>query len=243
MLIPLYDHNPVDKTPVVTYGLIGLNVLAWLGLQGMGINPMFTESICKFGLISGNLLGSIPDIDGVWLSRTYLCRFDGSPDFHTLITSMFMHGNWLHLIGNMWFLWIFGDNVENALGRVKFVIFYLVCGLAASATQIATDAQSVVPMVGASGAIGGIMGAYIVLHPRARVKSLLFLLFFITVIEVPALVILGIWFLSQLISGLPQLGAASEGGVAFWAHIGGFVAGAGLIYLLKPKSPVFTLRR
>ena len=237
MLIPLYDHNPVDKTPVVTYGLIGLNVLAWLGLQGMGISPMFGDSICRFGLISADLLGSSAGL------RPHYCPLDGSPDFHTLITSMFMHGGWLHLIGNMWFLWIFGDNVENALGRVKFVIFYLVCGLAASATQIATDAQSVVPMVGASGAIGGIMGAYIVLHPRARVKSLLFLLFFITVIEVPALVILGIWFLSQLISGLPQLGSASEGGVAFWAHIGGFVAGAGLIYLLKPKSQVFTLRR
>lgn len=243
MLIPLYDHNPVDKTPVVTYALIGLNVLTWVGLQGMGINPLFVESICRFGLVSGDLLGSIPAGSGIMLSETQVCRFDGSPDIHTLITSMFMHGGWLHLIGNMWFLWIFGDNVENAIGRVKFLIFYLVCGLAAAAAQIAIDTQSIVPMVGASGAIGGIMGAYIVLHPRARVKSLLFLLFFITVIEVPAMIILGIWFLSQLLSGLPQLGGMSDGGVAFWAHIGGFVAGAGLIFLLKPKTQVFTFRR
>ncbi len=243
MLIPLYDHNPVDKTPVVTYALIGLNVLTWVGLQGMGINPLFVESICRFGLVSGDLLGSIPAGSGIMLSATQVCRFDGSPDIHTLITSMFMHGSWLHLIGNMWFLWIFGDNVENAIGRVKFLVFYLVCGLAAAAAQIAIDTQSIVPMVGASGAIGGIMGAYIVLHPRARVKSLLFLLFFITVIEVPAMIILGIWFLSQLLSGLPQLGGMSDGGVAFWAHIGGFVAGAGLIFLLKPKTQVFTFRR
>lgn len=243
MLIPLFDHNPVDKTPIVTYVLIGLNVLTWLGLQGMGMDPFLTESICRFGLVSGDLLGAIPSGMVIQIAPTPVCQFDGSPDLYTLVTSMFMHGGWLHLIGNMWFLWIFGDNVENEIGRVKFLIFYLVCGLAAAATQIATDPQSLVPMVGASGAIGGIMGAYIVLHPRARVKSLLFLLFFITVIEVPAVLILGIWFLSQVLSGLPQLGSASEGGVAFWAHIGGFVAGAGLIFLLRPKQKVFTFQR
>ncbi len=243
MLIPLYDHNPVDKTPIVTYSLIAINVLAWLGLQGAGFNPMFVESICKYGLVSGDLLGRISAGQGIQLTSNLVCRFDGSPDFHTLITSMFMHGGWLHLIGNMWFLWIFGDNVENSLGRYKFLFFYIACGLAAAAAQIATDASSVVPMVGASGAIGGVMGAYIVLHPRTRVKSLLFLLFFVTIIEVPAVLILGIWFLTQLLSGLPELGSVNKGGVAFWAHIGGFVAGAGLVLLLKPKQKLLTLRR
>lgn len=243
MLIPLYDHNPVDKTPIVTYSLIAMNVLVWVGLQGMGMNPTFVKSICQFGLVSGDLLGQIPAGTVIPLSRSLACQFDGSPDLHTLITSMFMHGGWLHLIGNMWFLWIFGDNVENSLGRVKFLLFYLVCGLAASATQIATDAQSVVPMVGASGAIGGVMGAYIVLHPRTRVKSLLFLLFFITIIEIPAVIILGVWFLMQLLSGIPELGAVNKGGVAFWAHIGGFVAGAGLVLLLKPKQQLLKFQR
>lgn len=243
MLIPLYDHNPVDKTPIVTYTLIALNVLVWVGLQGVGIDPMFAKSICQYGLVSGDLLGQIPAGTRIRLTPTLVCQLDGSPDPHTLITSMFMHGGWLHLIGNMWFLWIFGDNVENSLGRVKFLLFYLACGLAAAGTQIATDAGSVVPMVGASGAIGGVMGAYIVLHPRTRVKSLLFLVFFITVIEIPAVIILGIWFLMQLLSGLPELGSVSKGGVAFWAHIGGFVAGAGLVLLLKPKQKILKLRR
>lgn len=243
MLIPLYDHNPVDKTPIVTYALIAINVLVWVGIQGVGIEPALAKSICNFGLVSGDLLGRIPEGSGIRLTPTLACRFDGSPDLHTLITSMFMHGGWLHLIGNMWFLWIFGDNVENSLGRYRFLFFYLACGLAASMAQIATDLSSVVPMVGASGAIGGVMGAYIVLHPRTRVKSLLFLLFFVTVIEVPAVLILGIWFVTQLLSGLPELGSVNKGGVAFWAHIGGFAAGAGLVLLLKPKQQLLKLRR
>ncbi len=243
MLLPLHDHNPVDQRPVVTFALIGLNVLAWLGLQGAGFDPLFVESICRYGLVSADLLGSIDGGFRIRVSDTLVCQFDGSPDLYTLVTSMFMHGSWIHLIGNMWFLWIFGDNVENALGRVKFIAFYLVCGLIASATQITTDPGSVVPMVGASGAIGGVMGAYIVLHPRARVKALLFLVVFITVIEVPAVVILGIWFITQLVAGLPQLGSVSQGGTAFWAHIGGFVAGMALVFLLRPKGQTITLRR
>ena len=243
MLIPLYDHNPVDKLPLVTYTIIGLNVLVWFAVQGMGINPMFVESICRFGLVSGNVLGNLADGTLLPMSRTMACRFDGSPDYYTVISSMFMHGGWLHLILNMWFLFIFGDNVENALGRVRFIIFYLACGFIAAFTQIATDPESLIPMVGASGAIGGVMGAYIILHPRARVKSLLFLLFFVTLIEVPAVLMLGLWFVTQLLAGLPQLGSASSGGVAFWAHIGGFLSGMGLILLMRPKQQVFTLQR
>jgi membrane associated rhomboid family serine protease len=143
---------------------------------------------------------------------------------------MFMHGGWFHIIGNMWFLWVFGDNVEDVMGPVRFVVFYLLCGLGAAAAQVFTDLSSTLPMVGASGAIGGVMGAYALLFPRARVKTLIFLGFFITTISVPAVFMLGYWFLLQVLGGLPALGSA-KGGVAFWAHIGGFVAGVVLIGL------------
>ena len=148
---------------------------------------------------------------------------------------MFMHGGWLHLIGNMWFLWVFGDNVEDAMGPSRFILFYLLSGLVASAAQIATDTNSIIPMVGASGAIGGVMGAYALLYPRARVRTLVFLGFFITTLSVPALFILAWWFVVQLVSGLPALGRQG-GGVAFWAHIGGFLAGILLVTLFRQRS-------
>jgi membrane associated rhomboid family serine protease len=143
---------------------------------------------------------------------------------------MFMHGSWLHIIGNLWFLWIFGDNVEDVMGPVRFALFYLLCGLAAAAAQIAAGPGSLVPMVGASGAIGGVMGAYARLYPQARVHMLVLFGFFVTTVSVPALFMLGYWFLLQLIAGLPSMGDAS-GGVAFWAHVGGFLAGLVLSYV------------
>ena len=141
---------------------------------------------------------------------------------------MFMHGGWLHILGNMLFLWVFGDNVEDVMGPGRFFVFYVLCGLAAAGAQIATDPDSVVPMVGASGAIGGVMGAYAILFPRARVHLLIILVFYVTTISVPAILMLGYWFVLQLFSGVFSLGQ-SGGGVAFWAHIGGFVAGLALI--------------
>ena len=148
---------------------------------------------------------------------------------------MFMHGGWFHLLGNMWFLWIFGDNVEDAMGSLRFFCFYLLCGLAAAAAQILADTHSPVPMVGASGAIGGVLGAYVVLYPRVRVEMLIFFGFFITTVAVPAVIMLGYWFLLQFFSGLLSLGN-QEGGVAFWAHIGGFLAGVILIPLFKNRQ-------
>jgi membrane associated rhomboid family serine protease len=171
-----------------------------------------------------------------------VCALDTAPSWHTLVTSMFMHGSWMHIIGNMWFLWIFGNNVEDSMGRGRFVVFYLLAGLAAAAMQIATDPASPVPMVGASGAIGGVMGAYVVLYPRVRVHMLVFLGFFITTIGVPAYLMLGYWFVLQLLGGLPSLGGGA-GGVAFWAHVGGFVAGVALIYLFRDPELVERHRR
>jgi membrane associated rhomboid family serine protease len=145
---------------------------------------------------------------------------------------MFMHGGWFHIVGNMWFLWIFGNNVEDAMGSVRFVFFYVVCGAAAAALQVFADPSSAIPMVGASGAIGGVMGAYVVLYPRVRVHMLIFLGFIVTTIAVPAILMLGYWILVQFIQGVGSVGGQG-GGVAFWAHVGGFVAGAALIFLFR----------
>ncbi|HTO57011.1 MAG TPA: rhomboid family intramembrane serine protease [Pseudomonadales bacterium] len=155
-------------------------------------------------------------------------------------TSMFLHGGWLHLIGNMWFLWIFGDNVEDAMGHVRFVAFYLLCGCAAAAAQTIADPTSTVPMVGASGAIGGVMGAYALLYPRAHVHMFIFLGFYMTTVAVPAIYMLGYWFLLQLVSGLPALANKQLGGVAFWAHVGGFVTGLAFAFVFRQSDRLAT---
>jgi membrane associated rhomboid family serine protease len=152
---------------------------------------------------------------------------------------MFLHGGWMHLIGNMWFLWVFGNNIEDSMGHARFVAFYLLTGLLASAAHVLTARASVVPTVGASGAISGIMGAYIVLYPRVRVLTAIFLVYFARIVALPAVAVLGLWFALQLLQGTAALGGpAGGGGVAFWAHIGGFVAGAGLIKLFARRKLV-----
>ncbi len=223
-MIPIRDDNPQLKIPVVTYLLIGLNILAWFTLQGMGQEPGLSESICRLGLIPADLLGTL----GNTPVTEYFCPIDEQADWVTVLSSMFMHGSWMHLIGNMWFLWIFGDNVEDSMGPVRFAIFYVLCGLAAAAAQIIADAGSPIPMVGASGAIGGVMGAYIVLYPRVHVH----LFMYFTTVAVPAIFMLGYWLLVQVIGGLGSLGVPG-GGVAFWAHLGGFIAGALLVLVFK----------
>jgi membrane associated rhomboid family serine protease len=157
------------------------------------------------------------------------------PTWYTPVTSMFLHGGWFHLIGNMWFLWVFGNNVEDSMGRVRYLMFYILSGLAAAAAQTLANPSSPIPMVGASGAISGVMGAYIVLYPRVRVHMLVFLAIFITRIVVPAYLMLGYWFLIQLVGGGLS---GEEGGVAFWAHAGGFIAGAILIQFFRDPALV-----
>ncbi len=230
-MFPLSDNNPRLGWPVVTALLIAINCLAWLLLQGMGADRPLANSLCQFGLIPADLLGIAAEGTRIQLGQNLYCVIDGMPGWLSLLSSMFMHGGWMHIIGNMWFLWVFGDNVEDVMGPFRFLAFYLLSGLAAAAAQVVSDPSSAVPMVGASGAIGGVMGAYARLYPRARVNTLLFLGIWITRIEVPALFMLGYWFLLQLLGGLPALGS-TEGGVAFWAHIGGFVGGLGLSFLL-----------
>ncbi|HDP25325.1 MAG TPA: rhomboid family intramembrane serine protease [Deltaproteobacteria bacterium] len=227
-MFPLRDENPTLHTSFATFLIIALNAAAWIFLQGFGMNPELAISVCRFGLIPGELLGIVPPGTQVPMGREISCVIDGSASWLTVFSSMFMHGGWLHLIGNMWFLYLFGDNVEDAMGPVRFVVFYLICGVAAVAAQMISNPASPIPMVGASGAIGGVMGAYVLLYPRAPVHVLVFFGFFITRIVVPAYFMLGFWFLLQVIEGIFTLGAPG-GGVAFWAHIGGFLAGVVLV--------------
>jgi membrane associated rhomboid family serine protease len=236
-MFPYRDENPQFYTPWVTILFIVLNALAWVVIQGMGSEPALSASVCRLGLIPADFLERIPDQVSIPLSPELSCVISGERNWYTAITSMFMHGSWFHLIGNMWFFWIFGNNVEDSMGHFRYAMFYLLCGLGAAAAQSLTDPNSLVPMVGASGAIGGIMGAYIVLYPRVRVHMLVFLGFYITTIVVPAFVMLGYWFIIQLLSGLPSLGS-KEGGVAFWAHVGGFLAGAILIFVFRDRELV-----
>jgi membrane associated rhomboid family serine protease len=229
-MFPVRDENPHFLPPIVTYGLIALNVAAWVLVQGLGSGEALLSSVCEFGLVPGELLGRVSP-GATFPMGSYTCVVDPAPSWITTLTHMFLHGGWFHLIGNMWFLWIFGNNVEDSMGHARFVVFYLLCGLAAAALQVATQPSSIVPMVGASGAIGGVMGAYVMLYPRVRVHMFVFLGFYVTTIAVPAIFMLGYWFLVQLIGGASTFGREEGGGVAFWAHVGGFVAGVALVKL------------
>ena len=241
-MIPLRDHNPSVRGSLATFGIVGLNALAWLLVQGMGAEPALSRSVCELGVVPGELLASAAVGTSVEISPGYSCTITGTPNWLTPITSMFMHGGWFHILGNMWFLTLFGDNVEDSMGPVRFVVFYLLCGLAAVAAQTASNPDSAIPMVGASGAIGGVMGAYAVLYPRAPVEMLVVLGFYVSRATVPAVVMLGYWFLLQLLGGIPALQGAG-GGVAFWAHVGGFAAGIALLPLFRVPARVEAHRR
>lgn len=227
-MFPLRDENPTLHKPVTTVALIALNIAAWFFLQGMGRGLPLARSFCELALIPGDLLGLVPPGTVIELGPDIGCELSGHRSFLTLFTHMFLHGGWLHIIGNMWFLWIFGDNVEDVMGPLRFCVFYLVCGLAAATAQILAAPGTTIPMVGASGAIGGVMGAYVRLYPKARIITLLPLGFYVTTIAVPAIAMLGYWFILQVAQGVPALGSQA-GGVAFWAHAGGFLAGLILV--------------
>ena len=233
-MFPVRDDNPTFLAPVTTAGIIALNAAVWVFVQGLGAEPRLSASICQLGLIPGELLDIIPPGSRIALGHGLYCPVTGELAWTNVLTSMFLHGGWFHLIGNMWFLWIFGNNVEDAMGHTRFLVFYILCGLAAAGLQVAFNPASPVPMVGASGAIGGVMGAYIVLYPRVHVHMLLFLGFFVTTFAVPAVVMLGYWIVVQLLGGFGSIGATG-GGVAFWAHVGGFVTGAVLVTVFKNR--------
>src|SRR5262245_13785745 len=229
-MFPYRDENETVRTPYATFVLIAINAAVWLFVQGGGMSETaLARSICNFGLIPGELTLSVPVGTSFRMGERLLCLTDPGRQASHIFTSMFLHGSWMHILGNMWFMWIFGNNVEDAMGRFRFVVFYLLTGVAAALAQVVLNPASAVPMVGASGAISGVMGAYIVLYPRVRVFMVIPLGFFITSMAWPAWMMLGYWLALQLVSGL--LGNQEGGGVAFWAHFGGFVAGAALVKL------------
>jgi membrane associated rhomboid family serine protease len=236
-MIPYRDENETQRTAIVTMALIGLNVLSWFVVQGAGATLPLARSVCDLGLIPGELTGSLPAGTRFPMGPGLVCSTDPGRQVSHLLTSMFLHGSWMHLLGNMWFLWLFGNNVEDSMGRLRFVVFYLVSGLAAALGQIVTNPNSAIPMVGASGAISGVMGGYLVLYPHVRVFTLLPLGFFLTSVALPAWVMLGYWLLLQFVSGLAAFGGEA-GGVAFWAHVGGFVAGVVLVKLFARSESV-----
>lgn len=239
-MFPLRDDNPTELVPFVTFLIILVNVAVWLFVQGAGSPGAFLGSLCQYGAIPGEITGALPPGVEVALGPGASCRTGGLRT-GSLLTSMFMHGSWMHLLGNMWFLWVFGNNIEDSMGHVRFAVFYLATGLLAAGAHIATDPSGAVPMVGASGAISGIMGAYMVLYPRVRVHTLIFLIVYIRVLPLPAWVLLAYWFFIQLVEGSVALGAAG-GGVAFWAHVGGFLAGVALVKLFEKRRLVAARR-
>jgi membrane associated rhomboid family serine protease len=233
-MFPLKDENPTNITPVVTVAIIVANVAVWLFVQNAGVGVRFLESLCVYGAIPGEISRAIEAGTLVPLGQTAQCRVGGIST-GSLLTSMFLHGGWMHMIGNMWFLWVFGNNIEDSMGHVRFAMFYLITGLVAAGSHVLTAMDSSVPMVGASGAISGVMGAYIVLYPHVRVHTLIIFFFFIRVITLPAFALLGLWFALQLFSGT-LAGRGTGGGVAFWAHVGGFVAGMALIFPFRDRK-------
>ncbi len=222
-MIPLRDNIPSRRVPLVTYALIAVNVFVYLLVQpGVGTRAglLFTF---EWGLVPADLLGGEP-------------RFPHPvPVSWTAITSMFLHGSVFHILGNMWYLWLFGDNVEDVMGRARFLVFYLLCGVAAAAAQVIMSPTSRVPMVGASGAISGVLGGYLLLYPRARILTLVPIFFFIQILEIPAIIVLGLWFAAQVFNGLGTI-SFEGGGVAFFAHIGGFLAGMALVHFFRRRQ-------
>jgi len=218
-MFPYKDDNPTATVPFVTIGLIGLNILVFL-------------------------LQFLSDVDGKRIVYAYgaiphnIVSFESTQPIHpilTIFTSMFMHGGAFHIFGNMLYLWIFGNNIEDRLGHFRFIIFYLFCGIVAALSHTMTAAGSGVPMIGASGAVSGVLGAYLLLFPMARIHTIIFLGFFVQSVQIPALIVIGFWAIIQVVNGLITQGMGSQGGIAWFAHAGGFLAGLITIKLWQPR--------
>jgi membrane associated rhomboid family serine protease len=275
-LIPLKDNIPTDRFPLVTVAIIAINVFVFLFLQGASLSgeQVDTKTVVEYGAIPYRVthpgkecdLARVQDATTGAIGEDVVCegtgayraaqqagaleKVDNPPWFVTLVSSMFMHGGWLHIAFNMLFLWIFGNNIEDSMGRIRYILFYLLGGIAAVAAQIAVSPSAVVPTVGASGAIAAVLGGYLILYPRARILTIVFLFLFFTFIEIPAMVMLGIWIFLQFLPAVGQLATpdVGGGGVAYWAHLGGFIFGMAAIMLFahrkstryeQPRHPVY----
>jgi membrane associated rhomboid family serine protease len=242
-LIPISDEHTTIRTPVMTYFIIAVNLIVWFLIQGAGMDAQrLAASVCNLGMVPGELTHLARLGTAVPLGDGMACVVDNEAiNILTPLISMFMHGSWTHILGNMLFFWVFGNNIEDSMGSVRFVFFYLICGLVAATGHILVQPASPIPTVGASGAISGIMGAYLILYPQIRVK-MFFPPFFI--FRVRAWLVLIWWFFWQVIEGLPELGQLRpdiSSGVAVWAHVGGFIAGLVLVKLFE--NPRLVQRR
>lgn len=247
-MIPLGDDLPTFRTPWMTYLLLAAIWLVWLLVEQAGLSPtVLAARVCDYGMVPGELTHLAPLGQAVPIGPGMACVVDNQAiNLFTPLTSMFLHGGWMHIIGNSIFFWVFGNNVEDSMGPGRFLIFYLVCGLVAAAAQVAVSPASPVPTIGASGAISGVMGAYLLLYPRARIRMFFFFIIFFKIIPLPAWLVLLYWFGLQVVTGLPQLSRVSSdvsGGVAVWAHVGGFLTGLVLIKLFVKPELVAAHRR
>jgi membrane associated rhomboid family serine protease len=238
-MLPVRDNIPTSRTPYVTYALIAANVLVYFFWQRGGLtlgDPSSPHYICQLQDWAAIPKEITHPGDQVLIAQG--CPQDPSaPTYLTIFTAMFMHGGLLHLGGNMLFLWIFGNNVEDAMGSVKYLFFYLLAGVAALALQVVFDPSSTVPTLGASGAIAGVLGGYILLFPRARVVTVIFIVFFFTILELPAMLVLGFWFVEQALFAANNIGSEG-GGVAYFAHVGGFVFGLATVRAISDRKRV-----
>jgi membrane associated rhomboid family serine protease len=236
-MIPLRDSIPNVRPCFAVWGIMALNTLAFVFQQTLNKVDEVQFSYL-FGVVPARYTGMMGPLSGIsWTGSTFW-------DLVPFVTYMFLHGGWLHFLLNMWVLWIFADNIEDVMGSARFVLFYLLCGVAALALHIASNPASTVPIIGASGAIGGVMGAYILLYPHGRIVTFIPLLFIPYFIEIPAVLFLGIWFATQLLSGLGSQVGVTEGGVAFWAHVGGFLAGMLFLWFFRlPGRCVYCYNR
>jgi len=237
-MFPLSDDNPTLHTPIMTWLLLATMFAVWLIVQGGGMpggDFQLGASICNYGMVPGELTHRVAVGVGVPLGPGMACVVDREPiNVFTPLTSMFLHGGWGHLLGNALFLWVFGNNIEDSMGPVRFLVFYLICGLSAAATHVLLQPASPVPTVGASGAISGVLGAYLVLYPKVRVNMLFILIIFFKVIPIPAWLVLIYWFGVQVLTAyLSPVRSDVSGGVAVWAHIGGFIAGMLLVKVFE----------
>ena len=242
-MIPISDENPTLHTPIMTWLLLGATFAVWFAVQGGGMNPIaLAASVCNYGMVPGELTRQAALGFEVPMGHGLACVIDNSAiNVFTPLTSMFLHGGWGHLLGNVMFFWVFGNNIEDSMGPIRFLAFYLLCGLVAAAAHVALSPGSAVPTVGASGAISGILGAYLVLYPRVRV-NMLFPPFIFRTFAIRAWIVLIYWFGMQVLSAyLTPLRPDVSGGVAVWAHIGGFVAGLLLVKLFE--NPALVARR
>jgi membrane associated rhomboid family serine protease len=220
-VIPLRDKNPSYTFPIINYLLIAANVVAFF--YELSLGPRLDNFIINYGLVPQEYFHAVAH-------HTHLIT-----RYFPFFTSMFLHGGWMHIIGNMWFLFIFGDNVEDKLGHGNYLAFYLLSGLAAAVVQLLSSVGSPVPTIGASGAISGVLGAYLVMFPKAKISTLIPIFFFIDIIDISAFLFIGFWFLMQFVSGLQTVGIDTSGGIAWWAHIGGFIAGILMVPVFKKR--------